>query len=102
MVITVGRQYGSGGREIGTALANKLGIAHGDTVRVSSNRGYIKAKAVVTKRTSSASLITTICCSRRRRRKAAFVRSCSTASTSAPRAFFIPLRWTRIPSPCTM
>ena len=24
MVITVGRQYGSGGREIGTALANKL------------------------------------------------------------------------------
>ena len=68
MVITVGRQYGSGGREIGTALANKLGIV----------------------------------CSRRRRRKAAFVRSCSTASTSAPRAFFIPLRWTRIPSPCTM
>ncbi|VEA43979.1 formate dehydrogenase-O, major subunit [Salmonella enterica subsp. enterica] len=26
------------------------GIAHGDTVKVSSNRGYIKAKAVVTKR----------------------------------------------------
>ena len=36
--------------EIGEKLANKLGIAHGDTVRVSSNRGYIKAKAVVTKR----------------------------------------------------
>ncbi|MGQ7113737.1 molybdopterin dinucleotide binding domain-containing protein, partial [Escherichia sp. TWPC-MK] len=31
-------------------LANKLGIAQGDTVKVSSNRGYIKAKAVVTKR----------------------------------------------------
>ncbi len=30
MVITVGRQYGSGGREIGTALANKLGIAYYD------------------------------------------------------------------------
>jgi formate dehydrogenase major subunit len=36
--------------EIGEKLANKLGIAHGDTVKVSSNRGYIKAKAVVTKR----------------------------------------------------
>ena len=35
--------------EIGETLANKLGIAHGDTVKVSSNRGYIKAKAVVTK-----------------------------------------------------
>ena len=30
MVITVGRQYGSGGREIGTALANKLGIVYYD------------------------------------------------------------------------
>ena len=30
MVITVGRQYGSGGREIGTALAQKLGIAYYD------------------------------------------------------------------------
>ncbi|WP_286364748.1 molybdopterin dinucleotide binding domain-containing protein, partial [Citrobacter sp. wls758] len=36
--------------EIGEKLANKLGISHGDTVKVSSNRGYIKAKAVVTKR----------------------------------------------------
>jgi len=36
--------------EIGEKLANKLGIAQGDTVKVSSNRGYIKAKAVVTKR----------------------------------------------------
>ena len=36
--------------EIGEKLADKLGIAHGDTVKVSSNRGYIKAKAVVTKR----------------------------------------------------
>lgn len=30
MVITVGRQYGSGGREIGTALAQKLGITYYD------------------------------------------------------------------------
>ena len=36
--------------EISEGLANKLGIGHGDTVKVSSNRGYIKAKAVVTKR----------------------------------------------------
>ena len=36
--------------EIGETLAEKKGIQHGDTVKVSSNRGYIKAKAVVTKR----------------------------------------------------
>lgn len=36
--------------EIGEGLAHRKGIAHGDVVRVSSNRGYIKAKAVVTKR----------------------------------------------------
>ena len=30
MVITVGRQYGSGGREIGTLLAERLGIAYYD------------------------------------------------------------------------
>lgn len=36
--------------EIGETLAVKKGIQHGDTVKVSSNRGYIKAKAVVTKR----------------------------------------------------
>lgn len=36
--------------EIGETLAGKKGIQHGDTVKVSSNRGYIKAKAVVTKR----------------------------------------------------
>lgn len=30
MVITVGRQYGSGGREIGTMLAKQLGIAYYD------------------------------------------------------------------------
>ncbi len=36
--------------EIGEGLAGKLGIVQGDTVKVSSNRGYIKAKAVVTKR----------------------------------------------------
>ncbi len=36
--------------EIGDALAAELGIAHGDRVKVSSNRGYIKAVAVVTKR----------------------------------------------------
>src|SRR5690606_39441987 len=36
--------------EIGEALAGELGIAAGDRVKVSSNRGYIKAVAVVTKR----------------------------------------------------
>lgn len=36
--------------EIGDRLAGKLGIAAGDMVRVSSKRGYIEAKAVVTKR----------------------------------------------------
>jgi len=36
--------------EIGDALAAELGISHGDRVKVSSNRGYIKAVAVVTKR----------------------------------------------------
>lgn len=36
--------------EIGAELAKELHIAEGDTVKVSSNRGYIKAKAVVTKR----------------------------------------------------
>lgn len=36
--------------EIGEGLAKELGIAHGDWVKVSSHRGYIKAKAVVTKR----------------------------------------------------
>jgi formate dehydrogenase major subunit len=36
--------------EIGEALANELGIGHGERVKVSSNRGYIKAVAVVTKR----------------------------------------------------
>lgn len=36
--------------EIGEGLAEELGINHGDTVKVSSTRGYIKAKAVVTKR----------------------------------------------------
>uniref|UniRef100_UPI001E519D4E formate dehydrogenase subunit alpha n=1 Tax=Aquitalea sp. ASV11 TaxID=2795103 RepID=UPI001E519D4E len=36
--------------EIGEELAREKGIAHGDLVKVSSKRGYIKAKAVVTKR----------------------------------------------------
>ena len=36
--------------EIGSSLAEELGIASGDMVKVESNRGYIKAKAVVTKR----------------------------------------------------
>lgn len=36
--------------EIGEKLAEKKGIKQGDVVRVSSNRGFIKAKAVVTKR----------------------------------------------------
>lgn len=36
--------------EIGEALAKELGIVAGERVKVSSNRGYIKAVAVVTKR----------------------------------------------------
>ena len=36
--------------EIGERLAAEKGIVQGDTVKVSSKRGYIKAKAVVTKR----------------------------------------------------
>lgn len=36
--------------EIGEVLAKEKGIVAGDTVKVSSKRGYIKAKAVVTKR----------------------------------------------------
>ncbi|QIQ22293.1 formate dehydrogenase-N subunit alpha [Zophobihabitans entericus] len=36
--------------EMSENLANKKGIKLGDTVKVSSNRGYVKAKAVVTKR----------------------------------------------------
>ena len=36
--------------EIGEGLAQEKGIKNGDTVKVSSKRGYIKAVAVVTKR----------------------------------------------------
>ena len=36
--------------EIGEELAKARGIAHGDMVKVSSNRGYIKAVAVVSRR----------------------------------------------------
>lgn len=36
--------------EIGEALAKEIGISAGDRVKVSSNRGFIKAVAVVTKR----------------------------------------------------
>jgi formate dehydrogenase major subunit len=36
--------------EIGEALAKDIGIATGERVKVSSNRGYIKAVAMVTKR----------------------------------------------------
>ncbi|TCT19437.1 formate dehydrogenase-N subunit alpha [Thiobaca trueperi] len=36
--------------EISEALAREKGIAQGDMVKVSSNRGFIRAKAVVTKR----------------------------------------------------
>lgn len=36
--------------EISENLANKIGVVAGDTVRVTSHRGYIKVKAVVTKR----------------------------------------------------
>jgi len=44
MVITVGRQYGSGGREIGTALANKLGIVYLDhlSAKLFSMSGVVK------------------------------------------------------------
>jgi formate dehydrogenase major subunit len=36
--------------EIGDALAKEVGVVHGDRVKVSSGRGFIIAKAVVTKR----------------------------------------------------
>ena len=36
--------------EIGEQLASRKGIVQGDEVKVSAKRGYIKAKAVVTKR----------------------------------------------------
>ena len=36
--------------EIGEALAKEVGITTGESVKVSSNRGYIKAVAMVTKR----------------------------------------------------
>ncbi len=36
--------------EIGEGLAKEIGIANGERVKVSSNRGYIKAVAMVTKR----------------------------------------------------
>lgn len=36
--------------EIGEALAKEIGVAAGDMVKVTSNRGFIKARAVVTKR----------------------------------------------------
>jgi formate dehydrogenase major subunit len=36
--------------EIGEALAQEIGIATGETIKVSSNRGFIKAVAMVTKR----------------------------------------------------
>lgn len=36
--------------EIGEKLAGEKGIGHGDTVKITTKRGYITAKAVVTKR----------------------------------------------------
>ncbi|MBB5190940.1 formate dehydrogenase major subunit [Silvimonas terrae] len=39
--------------EIGESLAHEKGIAQGDMVKVSSQRGFIRAKAVVTKRISA-------------------------------------------------
>jgi formate dehydrogenase major subunit len=42
--------------EIGEGLASDLGIAHGSMVKVSSNRGYINAVAVVTKRLKTLSI----------------------------------------------
>ena len=43
-IITIGRQFGSGGREVGQKLAEKLGVSHrhlGDLERGSSN-GSVK------------------------------------------------------------
>ena len=73
MVITVGRQYGSGGREIGTALANKLGIVYYDDL-------LLKKAA----------------------EESGLCEELFHSFDERPRAFFIPLQWTRIPSPCTM
>lgn len=42
--------------EIGAELADELGIANGSRVKVSSNRGYIKAVALVTKRIKALSV----------------------------------------------
>lgn len=42
--------------EIGEALAQEVGVQAGDRVRVSSNRGYITAVAVVTKRIKALSI----------------------------------------------
>lgn len=42
--------------EIGEDLASELGIAQGEMVKVSSNRGFIKAAAVVTKRMKAMSI----------------------------------------------
>ena len=43
-IITIGREYGSGGREIGTALANKLGIVYLDhlSAKLFSMSGAVK------------------------------------------------------------
>ena len=39
-IITIGRQFGSGGREVGQKLAEKLGIPFGDEdIAASRNRG---------------------------------------------------------------
>nr|WP_308937125.1 molybdopterin dinucleotide binding domain-containing protein [Duganella sp. BJB1802] len=40
----------SNSSEIGEDLGKEIGVAHGDRVKVSSKRGHIVAKAVVTKR----------------------------------------------------
>ena len=44
LVITIGRQFGSGGREIGSRLAEELGIGFYDKniLRMNSNESGIK------------------------------------------------------------
>ena len=69
MVITVGRQYGSGGREIGTMLAKQLGIAYYDDM-------LLKEAA----------------------EESGLCEELFRSFDEARRAFSIPSRWTPIPS----
>ena len=59
MVITVGRQYGSGGREIGTALANKLGIVYYDDLllkKAAEESGAVRSYSTFDERPKELSL----------------------------------------------